>query len=190
MEQTWEVRLSGSGGQGLILAGIILAEAGILEGKNVVQTQSYGPAARGGASKAEVIISDQEIDYPKVETADVLLALNQESCTKFMGSIKSDGLAIIDSSLVEDVPASTCQIYPMPITKLAREEIGRELVANIVALGALVGLTGVVSIQTVTKAVMARVPKGTEELNSKALQLGFRLAEEARAVKEQVSKIV
>jgi 2-oxoglutarate ferredoxin oxidoreductase subunit gamma len=189
MEQTWEVRLSGSGGQGLILAGIILAEAGILEGKNAVQTQSYGPAARGGASKAEVILSQEEIDYPKVEAADVLLALNQESCTKFIGRLKSDGLAIIDSSLVEDIPTTTCKIYPMPITKLAREEVGRELVANIVALGALVGLTGVVSNEAVTKAVMARVPKGTEELNNNALQLGFKLAKEAYAAK-QVQQII
>lgn len=184
-----QVRLSGSGGQGLILAGIILAEAGILDGLNVVQTQSYGPAARGGASKAEVILSNAEIDYPKVEVADVLLALNQESCHMFIGGLKPGGVAIIDSSMVQNIPSCNGRIYAVPITKLAREDIGRELVANIVALGVLVGLTGVVTADALIKAVLARVPRGTEELNTRALQLGFDLAQQA-ASKSTAKQII
>ena len=189
MAQTWEVRLSGSGGQGLILAGIILAEAGIIDGHNVVQTQSYGPAARGGASKAEVILSRESIDYPKVEAADVLLALNQESCNKFIGGLKRNGVAIIDASMIANIPPAAEKVYPIPITKYAREEVGRELVANVVSLGTVVELTGIVTRDAVTKALMARVPKGTEELNKKALQLGFKLGEEARAVSQSAHRV-
>ncbi|MBM7854749.1 2-oxoglutarate ferredoxin oxidoreductase subunit gamma [Desulfohalotomaculum tongense] len=189
MAQSWEVRLSGSGGQGLILAGIILAEAGILDGQNVVQTQSYGPAARGGASKAEVIISPGDIDYPKVLACDVLLALNQESCIKYSGDLKNNSVTIVDSSLVKHIPPVAGKIYPLPITKTAREEVGRELVANVVALGALVGLTGVVSREAITNALMARVPRGTEELNAKALEVGFKMAAEARNSQKNVQQV-
>lgn len=177
MPGTWEVRLSGSGGQGLILAGIILAEAAIIDGQNVVQTQSYGPAARGGASKAEVIISPEEIDYPKVECPDVFLGLNQESVLKYMGGCKDNALAIVDSGLVNHVPPSKAKVYSLPITETARKQVGRELVANIVALGALAALSGLVSRDSVTNALLRRVPKGTEDMNRKALALGFNLGE-------------
>ena len=98
-EKRIEIRLSGSGGQGLILAGIILAEAAIIDGKNAVQTQSYGPEARGGASRSEVIISNGSIDYPKVSKSDILLALTEEAVIKYKGSLKEDGLLILDSSI-------------------------------------------------------------------------------------------
>lgn len=176
---TWEVRLSGSGGQGLILAGIILAEAAIIDGQNVVQTQSYGPAARGGASKAEVIISPEEIDYPKVERPDVFLGLNQESVLKYMTGCKENALAIVDAGLVNHVPASKARVYALPITETARKQVGRELVANVVALGALSALSGMVTKESVTTALLRRVPKGTEDMNRKALELGFGLAEQA-----------
>ena len=179
MPETWEVRLSGSGGQGLILAGIILAEAAIIDGQNVVQTQSYGPAARGGASKAEVIISPEEIDYPKVERPDVFLGLNQESVLKYMTGCKENALAIVDSGLVNHVPPSKARVYSLPITETARKQVGRELVANVVALGALSALSDMVSKESVTTALLRRVPKGTEDMNRKALELGFGLAEQA-----------
>ncbi|AQS59084.1 2-oxoacid:acceptor oxidoreductase family protein [Desulforamulus ferrireducens] len=179
MPGTWEVRLSGSGGQGLILAGIILAEAAIIDGQNVVQTQSYGPAARGGASKAEVIISPEEIDYPKVERPDVFLGLNQESVLKYMTGCKENALAIVDAGLVSQIPPSKARVYALPITETARKQVGRELVANVVALGALTALSGVVSKEAVSTALLRRVPKGTEEMNRKALELGFSLAEQA-----------
>jgi len=174
-----EIRLSGSGGQGLILAGIILAEAGIREGKTAVQTQSYGPEARGGASKAEVILSAEPVDYPKVERADILLVMNQESCRKYMPLLKDGGVAVVDTTYVDDIPPVNGRVYAVPISLLARRETGKELAANIVALGVLAGITGVVERDSLEKAVLARIPRGTEELNLKALQAGYRAAEEA-----------
>jgi len=171
--ELYEVRLSGSGGQGLITAGIILAEAaGIYDGKFVCQSQSYGPEARGGASKAEVVISNKEIDYPKAIKPDVLLAMNQKSCDAFFFDLKPKGILIVDSSHVKQLPSS--RAIAVPFTELARKETGREMVANIVALGALAAITGVVSLEGLEAAVMARVPKGTEEMNRNALQAGIR----------------
>jgi len=178
--QKTEIRLSGSGGQGLILAGLILAEAAaIYEGKNAVQTQSYGPEARGGASKSEVIISNGEILYPKTTRLDYLLALNQESCDKYAHDLKDDGLLLVDTDAVEHVPP--VKSISLPLVRTAREKIGRVMTANIISLGALVGISQVVSAKSLEKAVLKRVPKGTEQLNLKALELGFRLAEEVKA---------
>ncbi|NTV84804.1 MAG: 2-oxoacid:ferredoxin oxidoreductase subunit gamma [Bacteroidales bacterium] len=178
--QKTEIRLSGSGGQGLILAGLILAEAAaIYEGKNAVQTQSYGPEARGGASKSEVIISNGEILYPKTTRLDYLLALNQESCDKYAHDLKDDGLLLVDTDAVEHVPP--VKSISLPLVRTAREKIGRVMTTNIISLGALVGISQVVSAKSLEKAVLKRVPKGTEQLNLKALELGFRLAEEVKA---------
>jgi 2-oxoglutarate ferredoxin oxidoreductase subunit gamma len=175
MASRYEIRLAGSGGQGLILAGIILAEAaGIYDGKFVCQTQSYGPEARGGASKAEVVISDAEIDYPKAIQPDVLLAMNQKSLDTFIADVKPGGLLLVDADLVQEVPAS--RSLSLPFTQIARD-LGRAMAANIVALGALAQLTGVVSLQSLTAAVLARVPKGTEDLNRRALAAGIAAAQ-------------
>jgi 2-oxoglutarate ferredoxin oxidoreductase subunit gamma len=174
-----EIRLSGSGGQGLILAGMILAEAAaIYEGKNAVQTQSYGPEARGGASKSEVIISNSEILYPKTTRLDYLLALNQESCDKYAHDLKEDGLLLVDEDAVEHVPP--VKFISLPLVRTAREKVGRLMTTNIVSLGALVGLSHIVSPSALEKAMLARIPKGTEQMNQKALELGFQLAEEAK----------
>lgn len=173
-----EFRLSGSGGQGLLLAGIVLAEAAIIEDKNAVQTQSYGPEARGGASKAEVVISDTDIDYPKATDPDYLLALTAESY-KTYGKDMGKGLIIVDSSvqLSDDIKARTVSV---PILKTASDDLGKKVVANIVALGVLGGISGVVSLPTMEAAVKNRVPKGTEELNLAALRKGFELAAKAK----------
>ncbi|MBN2367077.1 MAG: 2-oxoacid:acceptor oxidoreductase family protein [Calditrichaeota bacterium] len=177
--QKTEIRLSGSGGQGLILAGIILAEAAaIYDGVNAIQTQSYGPEARGGASKSEVIISTNEILYPKTTRLDYLLALNQESCDKYARDLKEKGLLIVDSGAVEHVPP--VHSIRLPLVKTAREKVGRVMTTNIVSLGALVGISHIVSPKSLEKAVLSRVPKGTEQLNLKALKLGFEMAEEIR----------
>ena len=175
----FEVRLSGSGGQGLILAGIILAEAAsIYEGKEAVQTQSYGPESRGGASKSEVVISSEEIDYPKVTSPDLLLAMMQEACDKYIRDVKPGAIVILDETLVESWPKDLqAKIYPLPLTMIAQEASGKTIVANIVALGAIVALSGIVSKEAVEKAVLARVPKGTKEMNKKALYAGFEAAE-------------
>lgn len=172
----WQFRLSGTGGQGVITAAIILGEAGVLEGKEVVQTQSYGPEARGGASKAEVIIDNKAIHYPKVITPDILLAMSQQAADKYGQDIKENSYVIIDSGLVKEYKNDKAKIIPIPITQLAKENVGRELVANIVALGALVGVTEVVSVDKAKEAVIARIPKGTEEINMKAFELGLEYA--------------
>ena len=168
-----QFRLSGSGGQGLILAGIILAEAAIADGKEAVQSQSYGPEARGGSSKSEVIISETAIHYPKVLGPDFLLAMTQEAMNKYAVDLKEDGILVTDSTFVKEVPEKFKNIYSVPITKMAKEELGRDLFANIIALGTVAKLTKAVSYQALEEAVLARVPKGTEEVNRKALQLGY-----------------
>jgi len=179
MGSRYEIRLSGSGGQGLILMGIILAEAvGIYDGKYVAQTQSYGPEARGGSSKSEVIVSDQEIDYPKAIGVDLLLAMNQKSCDDFYPDLKPEGLLIVDSTFVTQIP--TPKAFQIPFTRIAREKFKREVVANIIALGALAQLTPVVSAKAIESAVLARVPKGTEKLNRDALRAGMNAAKKAK----------
>ena len=181
MGSRYEIRLSGSGGQGLILIGIILAEAiGIYDGKFVAQTQSYGPEARGGSSKSEVIVSDEEIDYPKAIKLDFLLAMNQKSCDEFYPDLKPEGLLIVDSTFVTQVP--TPKAFQIPFTRIAREKFNREVVANIIALGALSQLTPIVSAKAVESAVLARVPKGTEKLNRDACRAGMNAAKRAKDV--------
>lgn len=170
-----QIGLSGTGGQGLILAGIILAEAAILDGKQAIQTQSYGPEARGGASKSEVIISNETIDYPKVLAADLLLAMSQEACIKYIDVLKKNGTLIIDTTYVKDVPAVDAEVLQLPITKIAREELGNAMFANIIALGSLVGATNIVSKESLVEAVLNRVPKGTEAINQKALEIGLNI---------------
>jgi 2-oxoglutarate ferredoxin oxidoreductase subunit gamma len=177
-----EVRFSGSGGQGIILAGVILAEAAaIYDDKNAVQSQSYGPEARGGASKSEVIISDGDIDYPKATNIDILLALTQVACDKYSGDIKEKGVLIVDSDEVVQIPEGDFTAYSVPIFQTAKDKVGKLIVGNIIALGVVVGLTEVVSREAIEEAVLSRVPRGTEELNLKALNVGF---DEARRLKE------
>lgn len=174
MSQRYEIRFSGSGGQGLITAGIILAEAAsIIEGKHAVQSQSYGPEARGGASKSEVIISDGPIDYPKATVVDACLAMTQESADKYATGIKAGGLLLLDSDFVKREPQGDFKIIKMPIVRTAKDELGREIVANVVALGAMVALTGIVDRAAGLKAVLSRVPEAFLELNEKAYNLGF-----------------
>lgn len=170
-----QIMLTGSGGQGLILAGIILAEAALKDGFHVAQTQAYGPEARGGASRAEVIIGSSPIDYPHVERPDILLALTQEACDKYIAEAAGDSAVITDSKLVPNSPKTTAAVSSLPIITTARE-VGREVVANIVALGALNSVTGLVSWPSLEEAVLDRAPAGTAELNKKALAAGRGLA--------------
>lgn len=171
----FEMRLSGSGGQGMILASVILAEAiGTDYSKNVVQTQSYGPEARGGASKSDVVVSTNEIYYPKAMQLDLLLAMTQESMDKYYSDLHSDGVLIIDSGLVTEVP--TDKYYGLPFTQLAKEEAGHVMVANVIALGAIAALTDLVTKEALINAVLNRAPKGTEDKNRKAVEIGFREA--------------
>lgn len=173
MKQTF--RFSGTGGQGLITAGIILAEAALLDGKMAIQSQSYGPEARGGSSKAEVIISDEAIHFGRVMHPETLLVMSQEAADKYSADCTPDSLIITDSLFVENVPVSAHRV-DLPITRTAVSTCGKALFANIVALGAVAALTNCVSVESLTKAVLDRVPKGTEDANKKALAAGFALA--------------
>ena len=177
MSGRYELRFSGAGGQGLILAGVIMAEAAsIYDGKQAVQSQSYGPEARGGASKSEVIISDGPIDYPKATVVDALLALTQEACDKYSHDLKEGGVLLIDSDLVKNEPKGNFKVTKFNIINTAKNDVGREIVANIVALGAMVALTGVVTRESAEKAVLARVPEAFLELNKKAFNMGYEKA--------------
>jgi 2-oxoglutarate ferredoxin oxidoreductase subunit gamma len=177
-----EIRLSGSGGQGMVLAGTILAEAiGINDGKNVVQTQSYGPEARGGASRSDLVISSKEIYYPKPIQLDLLLCLTQESCDAYYQALREDGILIVDSGLVTQLPAR--EVHAFPFTQLARDRIGTPMVANIIALGTIASLTKIVSKKGLLEVVQRRAPKGTEEKNLQALEIGFELTRKKRGRK-------
>lgn len=177
MSNQVEFRLSGSGGQGLLLAGIILSEAAINEDKNAVQTQSYGPEARGGASKAEVIISNEDIDFPKVTAPNVVLALTQVAADKYVESVREDGIVIVDSRIVLPETLKAGRIISVPIIETASEKIGKSIVANIVAIAVIQAATQVVSKEAIEAAVLSRVPKGTEDLNKMALSAGYELVE-------------
>lgn len=172
-----EVRLAGSGGQGLILAGLVLAEAaGLYDDREVAMGQSYGPEARGGASKAEVIISSDPIDYPLCSRVDIFLALTQEAADTYSWDLNPSGWVVVDSDLVSHPPSS--RAVALPFTATARDKMKKPMVANVVALGALLQLTEVVSKRALEKALLARVPPGTEALNKKALAAGVKLAKE------------
>ncbi len=168
----------------MILAGIIMAEAASIYGdKNAVQSQSYGPESRGGASKAEVVISDDAIDYPKATAIDCMLAMTQEACTKYHDDIKDDGILLVDTELVHELPKGKFKIYEFPIIETAREELGKVIVANIISLGLMTALTKIVSEKAITDAVLSRVPKPFLELNEKALKIGFERAKELKEKK-------
>lgn len=182
-----EMLLSGAGGQGLILAGIILAEAVVTyTDKNAIQTQSYGPEARGGASRAEVIVDSLQIDYPKVTKPDLLLSLTREAYNKYSPSLKEYGTLIVDAKVqIASRPGPT---YKVPIVELATKEIGKSIVANIVSLGLINRLIKIVSDDDLTKAVLKRVPPGTEAINQKALELGFRLGDDLEQYQVQLKE--
>jgi len=177
MSFRYEIRLSGAGGQGLVLVGKILAEAAaIYDGMNATQSQSYGPEARGGASRSEVILSDGDIAFPKATKLDLLLALTQKSCDRYADDLKPGGILLFDSDAVEQIPEGTFHTYSAPITRHTQERLERSIVANIVALGIITGIAEFVSESSVREAIRHRVPPGTEELNLQALALGLSMA--------------
>jgi 2-oxoglutarate ferredoxin oxidoreductase subunit gamma len=170
-----EVRFGGSGGQGVVLMGIILAVAANHDRRCVVQTESYGPEARGGYSRSDVIISNNPIDYPKLEHADLLVVLSQDSANGYTRTLRKDGVLIYDSEKVGIPPVFAGKSIGMPFTRLAKEETGRAQTANVLTLGAVVGITGLVSVDSLRKAVLEAVPAGTQELNGRALAKGLTL---------------
>ncbi len=180
----YEIRLAGLGGQGLLLAGLLLAEAAaIYEGKYAVQSQSYAPFARGGASSSEVIISDVEIDYPRVQKPNLVVVLSQDAYDAYFRDLQKDGILIVDSTMVEHVDTSKAyfyETYMIPLTEVAKQATGREMTASMVAIGVIAGLTGVVSGESLMSAVAKRAPKGTVDMNKRAVQAGIDVANKLR----------
>ncbi len=174
--QQVEIRLSGFGGQGILLAGYILGQAAtVFSNRNVMMAQSYGPESRGGASQVELIISDEEIGYPRVESPDVVVTLSQQAYVTYGLTRPSGCLLVADSDLVslDDTVESTRSAVLVPLTRWAEERLGRRITANIVTLGFLCGLTAVVAADALEKAVVSSAPRGSADLNRQALAMGL-----------------
>ncbi|MFQ5793626.1 MAG: 2-oxoacid:acceptor oxidoreductase family protein [Candidatus Bipolaricaulia bacterium] len=182
----YQLRLSGAGGQGMILAGLILSEAAMRDGKNVVMTPSYGPEARLGASRAEVIISTGKIAHPEVTDPDLLLCLSRAAFDRYFPTLNDRATAIVDSSVLKQEPIrprGRIRLYRFPILGMVITQIGNRIVANVVSLGIINGLEALVSWESLRAAVRARVPERFREMNERALKLGRRIAEaECRVV--------
>ncbi len=177
-----ETRFSGAGGQGLGLAGRILSQAAILDGMHVCQTQSYGPEARGGASRTDVIISNKEILYPECRELDVLLAMNQASTDKFACNVKPGGMIIVDSTFVSQLPEG--RVYEFPFTSRCIELMGKSISANLIALGMLAGLTRFFPLETWVSAVRLAVPPRFIDMNLQAFEFGHRVGREVLHMEE------
>lgn len=171
-----EMRLSGSGGQGLGLAGRIIAEAAITEDYNVCQTQSYGPEARGGSSKTDIIISRDEILFPNCRELDLLLAMNQESCTMYSPDVKDGGLIIVDSTFVDQLPVGN--VYASALTTEAVARFENTMMANMLALGMISSLVTFFKPETWRKAVGTMVPARFRDVNLKAFDFGTEMGRE------------
>ena len=170
---------SGSGGQGVITAAIILAEAAVLyENLMAVQSQVYGPAARGGATRTDVIISDSNINFPKVIQPNVLVCLTQEAYNKFYPIIRPGGLLITDNRFVKIQRKVDAQQKELPMYRRVMENIGKPIVFNICMLGAVVGLTKLVKSESIMEVLKERIPSGFLKMNQEALDLGMQLAED------------
>jgi len=172
----YEIRLSGSGGQGLILAGIILARAAVIEKRRVTQTQSYGPESRGGYSRADVIISDQEIYFPEATNFNCLLALTQEACDVYLFDLRENGVLIIDTTFVKNLALAAENTYELPFTDIAQEKLGSTISTNILSLAFLVKITGIVKEESLKQSIAESVKPAFVDINHQAMELGFELA--------------
>lgn len=168
-----EIRISGLGGQGVVLAGQILGKAAVYDGKNAVQTQSYGAEARGGSAKSEVIISDGKIGFPMVRKCDVLVALSQEAVDKNIRDLKEDGMLLVDSSVVKVLPETEARIFKVPALQIAETAFKDKLYANMVILGALTKFTRIISEESMERAIADSVPKKAAARNLQAYSKGL-----------------
>lgn len=179
----YEVRIGGFGGQGVVTMAMVAGEtASLYDKKYVVQTQSYGPEARGGASKSELVISDEEVDYPKVQSPDVFVVLSRAAYLEYIHGLKDDGILIIDEDLVEiegDLP-KTVKVYRIPATRIADKEVGSKQATNIVMLGALTVITKILSVEGLKARIEERWPRFLKT-NMLALELGMKAGEDALA---------
>ncbi|UCH31964.1 MAG: 2-oxoacid:ferredoxin oxidoreductase subunit gamma [Candidatus Bathyarchaeota archaeon] len=180
-----EVRFAGFGGQGIIRSGLILSMAAcIFSDKNAVQTQSYGPESRGGSCKSEVVISDGEIDFPRVYEPDILVIMSQEAYSRHVKNPKKGAIILVDPNMVaERNDPNNAKIYEIPATEIAGK-MGKKIIANVVMLGALTEISHIVDPEAMKNAILQNVPKGTEDLNMAAFEKG---AEYGRNVSMQRS---
>ncbi|WP_457576635.1 2-oxoacid:acceptor oxidoreductase family protein [Desulfomarina sp.] len=170
---------SGSGGQGVITAAIILAEAAVIhEGINATQSQSYGAAARGGATRSDIILSEDEIHFPEVVQPNVLVCLTQEAYNTYSSIVRPGGTLLTDSRFVKPIKKIDARQTELPMYDTVMEEIGKPIVFNICVLGALIGITELLKPASVMKAVADRVPKDFLAMNNKAFDLGLSLGAE------------
>lgn len=183
MAKRTEVRISGFGGQGIVLAGVVLARAAAIYNQaEATQTNSHGAESRGGACVSDVVLSPERIDYPMCLKPDVLVCMSPESANRYIPTMKDGGTLVVDEDLVPEVPAGKyARVLKVPATRVANEELKKRIVANVVMLGALVGIEPVVSRESIEKAVVDSAPAGTEELNLTALRRGFDLGASAQA---------
>jgi 2-oxoglutarate ferredoxin oxidoreductase subunit gamma len=170
-----EIRIGGSGGQGVVLAAQILGKAAVLDGKNALQSQAYGAEARGSLAKSEVIISDGKIGFPAVRKCDILVAMNQEALNTLIKDLKETGTLIVDSTNVTTVPETKAKVYRMLITETAKETLGETLYANMVMLGALIKTTDIVNANAAEKSIRESVSRRTIETNVRAFKKGLEL---------------
>src|SRR4030065_1470278 len=172
-----EILIGGVGGQGVVLSGILLGTAATLfEGKKAVQTQSYSSVLRGGSTRAEVIISEEPVTDPQVRNPDILFALAEDALSKYIHRIKPKGLLVIDSDLVKGAKPGDYEILAIPATSIADKEMGNIVVANLIILGALLKKTGLLSVESMEKAIEVSVPKKATALNLKRFRRGLELA--------------
>ncbi len=169
------IRFSGFGGQGIVLAGFILGNAAVIDGKNSIQTQSYGSESRGGACRSDVLISKQDINELSPPQIDVLVSMSQSAFERYLPSLKKNGTLIIDSDLVIPDKVKKIKCYGIPATDIAFKKFGRKIVGNMVIIGYVTAITGIVSKKAVKESLRSKVPKGTEDLNVKAFEEGYKL---------------
>jgi 2-oxoglutarate ferredoxin oxidoreductase subunit gamma len=171
-----EIRIAGTGGMGVVLAGVIAGQAAVNAGLNAVQSQSYGSEARGTAAKSEVVISDGAIYYPKVQKSDILIAMNQKALDMYLSGAKDKSLLIIDPDLVDaSTIAQGYEVVEVPAMRIA-DELGTRLVSNMVMLGALAKRVGAISEEAIEKAIASMVSAKYLEVDMKAVRAGAALA--------------
>jgi 2-oxoglutarate ferredoxin oxidoreductase subunit beta len=175
----YEVRLAGAGGQGIVLAGLLLAEAAVAAGKNATHAQAYGPESRGGATRAEVIVADGDIDYPCVDRVDFLVALTPEAHARYAGQLKPGAVVLLDAAEPPAAPADGITRHALPILATAQRVLGTQVGANLVALGALVALSGMVPGPAMEQVIAARRPGGSPERALRAFRAGTELGRRA-----------
>ncbi len=168
-----EIRLSGYGGQGIILAGFIIGQAvSVFEGKNTTYIQDYGPEARGGTCRADVVVSDERVLYPYITVPTILVAMSQQAYDKYCPEDHHNAMILIDEDLVKPEEGRNSRILAIPARRIA-EQLGKVAVANMVMLGFTVAVSGIVSVEAVKKSILASVPKGTEPFNIEAFEGGY-----------------